>query len=148
MYVLDTDTTTHYFSGSKPTIQAKVLSVPPSTIWLPVIVVEEQLKGRLKVIAGLNAATPRDGPRFIAAYQFLIKTIEDLTVFRILPYTEEGDTLFRSWSAAQRRPGTRDCRIAAIAMTNGFTLVTCNTRHFESIPGIKVEDWSLEPLSP
>jgi len=145
---LDTGTTTHYFSGSSPAIRTRVVSVPPFTIWLPVIVAEEQLKGRLKVIAGLNAAVPRDGSKFIAAHQFLIKTIEDLAVFRILPYTEEADRLFRGWSAAQRRPGTRDCRIAAIAMTNGFTLVTCNTRHFESIPGIKIEERNLENLTP
>lgn len=114
----------------------------PSDIWLPVIVAEEQLKGRLKVIAGLNAATPRDGPRFIAAYRFLIKTIEDLAEFRILPYTQEAEDLFRSWLPAQKKPGTRDCRIAAIAITSGFTLVTCNTRHFEAIPNLKIEDWS------
>lgn len=142
MYVLDTDTTTHFFSGSNQSVSRHVLSVSPSDIWLPVIVAEEQLKGRLKVIAGLNAAIPRDGSRFIAAYQFLIKTIEGLAAFRILPYTEEAENLFRSWSPAQKRPGTRDCRIAAITVTNSFTLVTCNTRHFESIPGIKIEDWS------
>lgn len=111
---------------------------------MPVIVAEEELKGRLKVIAGLNAAIPRDGYKFTEAYYYLTKTIEDLAVFRILPYTEEAESLFRSWSPAQRRPGTRDCRIAAIAITNGFTVVSCNTKHYETIPGIKLEDWSLQ----
>jgi len=130
--------------GSRPSITSRVLAVPTADIYMPVIVAEEELKGRLKVIAGLNAAIPRDGYKFTEAYYYLTKTIEDLAVFRILPYTEEAESLFRSWSPAQRRPGTRDCRIAAIAITNGFTVVSCNTKHYETIPGIKLEDWSLQ----
>lgn len=147
MYVLDTDTTSHFFSGSRPAIVQAVLSVPSSDIFLPVIVAEEQLKGRLKVIAGLNAALPQDSQKFIAAYAYLLKTIQDLAAFQMLPYTDESERLFRSWSAAVRQPGTRDCQIAAIAITNGFTLVTCNTAHYESIPEIKIEDWSRVDVS-
>lgn len=34
-----------------------------------------------------------------------------------------------------------DLQIAAIAWANGCTLVTGNTRHFESIPQIEVQNW-------
>jgi len=26
---------------------------------------------------------------------------------------------------------------------SGFTVVTCNTRHFQPIPGVSVEDWTV-----
>ncbi len=41
------------------------------------------------------------------------------------------------------RLGTRDCRIAATAIVSGFTVITCNTRHFQPIPSVRVEDWSV-----
>jgi tRNA(fMet)-specific endonuclease VapC len=37
--------------------------------------------------------------------------------------------------------GYLDVFIASIAMTNGESLVTRNIRHFERVPGLKVENW-------
>lgn len=34
-----------------------------------------------------------------------------------------------------------DMEIAAIAMANDFTLITGNTKHFERIKGLKLENW-------
>ena len=38
-----------------------------------------------------------------------------------------------------------DLLIAATALVHGLTLATCNTRHFEGIEGLPVEDWSRDP---
>lgn len=119
-----------------------MLSVPREDIWLPVIVAEEQPKGRLAVIAKLNPASPQDGGKFPRAYDFLIKTIKDLAEFGILPYTEEAERLFRGWLPAEKRAGTRDFKIAAIAIAHGFTVVTSNTSHFNLIPGVRLADWT------
>jgi tRNA(fMet)-specific endonuclease VapC len=37
--------------------------------------------------------------------------------------------------------GTADTLIAASCVVNGQTLITRNTKHFEGIPGLKVEAW-------
>jgi predicted nucleic acid-binding protein len=34
-----------------------------------------------------------------------------------------------------------DLRIASIALTHNFTLVTGNTQHFSKVPGLKAENW-------
>jgi tRNA(fMet)-specific endonuclease VapC len=34
-----------------------------------------------------------------------------------------------------------DLLIAATALTHDFTLVTHNVKHFEAIPGLRIEDW-------
>ena len=34
-----------------------------------------------------------------------------------------------------------DTFIAATALAHGATLVTHNTREFERVPGLKIEDW-------
>jgi tRNA(fMet)-specific endonuclease VapC len=34
-----------------------------------------------------------------------------------------------------------DLRIAAIALSRDLTLVTGNVRHFERVPGLRIENW-------
>jgi tRNA(fMet)-specific endonuclease VapC len=45
--------------------------------------------------------------------------------------------------SAKAAIGPYDLQIAAIARTNGFTLVTHNTSEFGRVPGLLVEDWEL-----
>lgn len=42
----------------------------------------------------------------------------------------------------QVRIGTRDLRIAALALSKNATLVTRNTRDFAKVPGLHIVDWS------
>ena len=42
----------------------------------------------------------------------------------------------------------RDVMIAAVALHHDFTLVTRNTRHFERIIGLKLENWFEPPSVP
>ena len=41
----------------------------------------------------------------------------------------------------------RDVMIAAVASHHDWTLVTRNTRHFERIVGLKIENWFEVPAS-
>jgi len=36
-----------------------------------------------------------------------------------------------------------DTAIAAIAISNGLTLITGNTKHFTRIPGLRIENWLI-----
>ncbi len=141
MYALDTDTLTLHFRGH-PQITRRVLATPKNDLWLPVPVVEEQLRGRLSTLAALNAARPADSRKLPQAYEDLLEALRALNGFQHLPYTAEAESLFQSWPASVKRVGTRDCRIAATAIVHGFTVVTCNTRHFQPIPGVRTKDWS------
>ena len=47
--------------------------------------------------------------------------------------------------AAGTSIGPNDLLIAAIALANGLTLVTHNTREFGRVPGLGIEDWELDP---
>jgi tRNA(fMet)-specific endonuclease VapC len=40
--------------------------------------------------------------------------------------------------------GAYDLQIAAIALANNLTLVTHNTREFERVEGLQVEDWESD----
>jgi len=142
LYLLDNDTYSQFQQGHVE-ITARLLAVRRNRLWLPAVLVEEQLRGRLAVLAALNPKLAADALRVPPAYDLLLKTLRDLQDFQHLPYTVDAESLYQSWPAAVKRLGTRDRRIAATAIVNGFTVITCNTRHFQPIPGVSAEDWSV-----
>ena len=62
-----------------------------------------------------------------------------------LPWSVAAADEFGRLKAYLRRNGTPvgdfDTQIAAHALAENLILVTHNTRHFERIPGLKLEDW-------
>lgn len=63
----------------------------------------------------------------------------------VLPFDEESGRVFGFLKAEMEKAGVGctepDLRIAAIALQHRLTLITGNVRHFQSIPGLKVENW-------
>lgn len=66
----------------------------------------------------------------------------------VLPFNESAAIIYGGLRADLERLGKRlddpDLRIAAIALSRDLTLVTGNIRHFERVPGLRIENW-LEP---
>ena len=64
-----------------------------------------------------------------------------------LPWGDEAADEFGRLKAYLRRNGTPvgdfDTQIAAHALAEDLILVTHNTRHFENVPGLKLEDWMV-----
>ena len=141
MYLLDSDTYTHYQQGNQK-VTARFRAAPEESLWLPAIVVEEQLRGRLAVLSGLNPKREADSQKTPAAYAISLKTYFDLNAFRHAAYTAEMEALYQSWPAAVKRVGTRDCRIAATAIVLGFTVTTCNGGDYQPIPNVQMDDWN------
>jgi len=141
VYALDSDTLTLFFQGNA-TVVRRVLDTPKADLWIPAMAVEERLRGRLATLSSLNPSRAADSRKLPAAYALLLETMQALHGFQHLAYTPEAEALFQSWPAAVKRIGTRDCRIAATAITHGFTVITCNLAHFQTIPNVNLEDWS------
>jgi predicted nucleic acid-binding protein len=63
----------------------------------------------------------------------------------ILAFDRESGRVFGTLKAELEKRGIGcsepDLRIAAITMQHDFILVTGNTRHFKSIPGLRIENW-------
>lgn len=67
------------------------------------------------------------------------------SIFPLLEITSEIMNIFGEIKAYTQKIGKTiddmDLLIAATAITNNFTLVTHNMKHFKNIPNLKVEDW-------
>jgi tRNA(fMet)-specific endonuclease VapC len=63
----------------------------------------------------------------------------------VLPFDATAAAAYASLRAGLERAGQPlddpDLRIASIALARDMTLVTGNTRHFDRVPGLRVENW-------
>jgi tRNA(fMet)-specific endonuclease VapC len=76
------------------------------------------------------------------AYKYFEELFEALHCFQILPYTNKAEQIYQSLSAKVKRIGTQDCRIAAIACSKGYIVITANVADFERIGIVQIEDWT------
>ena len=67
----------------------------------------------------------------------------------ILPFDRVAAEIYGNVRAELERAGLTigepDARIAAIALARSLTVVTGNVRHFERVPGLRVENWLVTP---
>lgn len=77
----------------------------------------------------------------------LVRAIEEYVrgEVSILPFDEPAAESYAdirvTLEAEGRRLDEADLRIAAICVARDLTLVTGNVRHFERVPGLRVENW-------
>lgn len=139
MYLIDTSIVSNFLDERRfyPQLTAKILNQPPESIFISIITVEEILQGAL---ASIQKAKRK--PSVVAAYQYLEELSSALNKFQILSYTASAELIYQSLPPKIKRIGTQDCRIAAIAKANKFTVVTVNVNDFVAIGLADVEDWT------
>lgn len=140
MYLLDTSVVSNFLDERRyyPQLTSRILSKPPEQIFISIITVEEILQGAL---ASVQKAKRK--PSVTKAYQYFEDLFFALHRFQILSYTLEAEKLYQSLPARIKRIGTQDCRIAAIARANEFTVITVNVNDFANISISEIEDWTL-----
>jgi tRNA(fMet)-specific endonuclease VapC len=136
LYVLDTDHVTLY-QRNEPRVVTRIAGKSYENIAVTLITAEEQLRGWLKYI---RRASSREG--LVLAYARLRLALDYFCRIRMLDFDDHACTSYESLRQQRIRIGTRDLRIAAIALSVGGILVTRNQRDFSSVPGLILEDWS------
>lgn len=118
--------------GAASKVTAKLLAVPPGSIYLCSVVLAELIFGAV-----------RSGPANEARNRALIAALQ--AQYRIVPFddraTEEYGKLRAYLTGLGLVIGPNDLMIAAIALANSLTLVTHNTTEFSRVPGLSLEDW-------
>jgi tRNA(fMet)-specific endonuclease VapC len=105
---------------------------PQEVFGIPVVVVEETMRGWLAAIAKERLAQ-----RQVTGYRELGRLFEFFATFPIAPFDEAAATQFDSLKAAKIRIATRDLKIAAMTLANNALLLTANRRDFEKVPGLR-----------
>ena len=139
MTVFDTDVLTEILRGT-PEIVERAMLIPPEDQGVPVVAVEEILRGRLNAIRQAEAGRLRI--TMARAYDLLRESPSDFRRLLILPCTDRSELLFREWREHGIRIATHDLRIAALCMDHGAKLVSRNRRDFDRVPRLTVEYWS------
>lgn len=121
MTAFDTDILSDIFRAV-PAVVARASLIDPAQQTVPIVVVEEVIRGRFATIR--QAESGKGKVDLAQAYDLFDQSFRALAAFRTLLYTEAADKLLQSLKRAKIRVGTRDVRIAAICIVHGATLVT------------------------
>jgi tRNA(fMet)-specific endonuclease VapC len=137
MYLLDTDTLTHLYRGNSNVVR-KLTAVEDVDVGITIITKVEILRGRIDYLLKADAGT-----NLLKAQELLFRTEELLSQLLIVPISQTASLEFDRLRAVSkyRKIGRADLLIASITLANRATLVTRNKRHFQQIPGLKIENW-------
>ena len=75
------------------------------------------------------------------AYERLIRLFDFFGQWQILPFDQAAADQFTSFLRQGVRIGTMDLKIVAIVVVRGGTLLSGNSRDFNRVPGLNVQDW-------
>ncbi|WP_309716576.1 type II toxin-antitoxin system VapC family toxin [Armatimonas sp.] len=144
VYLLDTDTVSLLFrsSSDETPLYRRFLQTVATDRAISTVTIEEMMRGALAVIRAEEMKA-----KGTQGYQRLAQLVPFLATFRIAPFTDATQEIYRAMPASLRRLGSGDCKIAATALHYNLIVVTRNLRHFQQIPGVVCEDWTeeLEP---
>ena len=139
MIILDTDhiTTLKYSSSERfSRLAQKMADSEDQDFVTTAITFEEQVRGWLAQIKKF-----REPSKQVPAYAELTGLIEFYGYWTVLPFDESSADCFTDFRKQRIRTGTMDLKIASIAVTQQCLLLTANTRDFEMIPDLRIEDW-------
>jgi tRNA(fMet)-specific endonuclease VapC len=132
-YLLDTNTCIVYLKGRNLNLRQKLEAVTISDMAVCSVVKAELFYGAMK------SANPERNSALQQGF---------LSQFASLPFDDLAAQAFgniRAQLEARGTPiGAYDLQIAAIALANGLTLITHNTREFNRVKGLQLEDWEVE----
>lgn len=134
MYLIDTNVLSELIKKNpNPNFIAKLRVTPVNALFTASVCIMELRYGALR------RGNPSD----------LWTKIEQQILPRVgvLPFSykeamKAGDLIYHLYSIG-KPIGIEDIMIASIALCNGLTLVSANTKHFSRIPDLKTENWFL-----
>lgn len=148
MYVLDTCIFSLYFVRENPTppLKEKILATPDNELCITSITVEEGLSGAFTLIRKRDGLQIHQQASLVDAYSLLNTVFFALHRPQHLPFDSAAFAVYKTIPTNVRKGRTRDCRIASVAVSLGYTVVTRNTEDFEvikkALPSLRFVDWS------
>ena len=138
MYILDTDILSLIHAGDARVAEKKD-RVNSTEIITTIVTRVEILRARHAFL--LKAA---DGRQLLRAQEWLHRSEKLLSEIVIVPFDENAAMEFDSLRKKKKlkKIGRADLLIASLVLARRDTLVTRNTKHFEQIPNLRIENWA------
>lgn len=139
MIILDTDhiSALQYRETPKAfALHARLEIFPLDEVATTAITIEEQMRGWLGLIRRYT-----DVQRQVAYYERLVRLLGFFAEWQVLPFDQRAADEFARLQKHGVRISTMDLKIAAIVLVHGGTLLSRNSRDFQRVPGLQVEDW-------
>ena len=138
MYLIDTDVLSALAKKRRPEgLMTRLAETPRAAQFTTAINVAEISYGLFKLEDQGDAGASRGLLEFFEGQVFPRLTI--------LPFEKEDARVYGRLKASLERKGRPrfepDLQIAAIALRHRLAVVTANVRHFEGIPGLRIENW-------
>jgi tRNA(fMet)-specific endonuclease VapC len=111
---------------------------PLGDFFVSIVSFHEQVMGWK---AYIQRARGVEGP--VRGYAMFQEILSDFTRMNVLPFDREAANVFTDLRKSGMRLGTMDLRIGSVALVHGLMVLTRNTRDFERIPGLQIEDWTI-----
>jgi len=133
-YLLDTNIVSYFLRDASPVLSQRILDSTPDTLAISIISAGELRYGLSKLPASKRAT------------ELAHRLSALLMAIPVLPLTADAAPHYGNTRAQLEAAGTpiggNDLWIAAHALAHNMTLVTNNTREFERVQGLKLENWS------
>ena len=123
MIFLDTDICVYLFSGSKPKLNARVLAQDAGVLAVSAVTFAE-------LALGSNIGKP---PPMSVLERFVSEV-------RLIDFD---GAAARAYATLPFKRGSFDRLLAAHALSLDALVVTNNPKHFDDVPGLKVENWTV-----
>jgi tRNA(fMet)-specific endonuclease VapC len=130
-YLVDTNILGYFARNSSAALQKRMLTA---------------LKKQDVAVSAITRAETKFGLALLQSDDKRRRTIDLLlNEFPVLPWTGQAADRYGEIAAHLQQIGhpigVMDTQIAAHTLVLGLSLVTHNTRHFERVPGLKLQDW-------
>jgi tRNA(fMet)-specific endonuclease VapC len=131
LYLLDTNILSYFIKGINPALTRRMAQAMQAQTIVTSVICRAELRYGLGLMA-------HDDKR---------RAPVDLLLLELpaLPWTTAAADSYGEIKALLKRQGfpigEMDTQIAAHALAEDLILVTHNTRHFDKVPGLKLEDW-------
>ena len=129
-YMLDTNVCIDYLKGNSEKIRDRIISAPDDTLCVSAITFSE-------LMFGVENSSNRE--KNLVALNFFLLKID------IVPYDDQAAAAYGEIRKQLKQEGNliggMDMLIAAHARASDSVLVTHNTREFNRVQGLRIEDW-------
>lgn len=139
MNILDTDALSHHMKRNAIgiAIEAQMTTASPhSDFWISAVSVFEVMDGAVS----LHKSMKRKRKDLIPSFDLVQEVAEYLGSWRgrIHRYDHSADRIYQGFTPRLRQELGDDARIAAVALSHGAAVWTCNVDDFRRVPGLSV----------